>query len=72
MVIPSKMRRSLGIGQGDMLVARVEGERIVLEKREEILARVKRRFGVVPESVGLADELISERREEARRESKEG
>ncbi len=52
------------------MVARVEGERIVLEKRAEILARVRRRFEVVPEDVSLADELISERREEARKESR--
>lgn len=71
-VLPAKMRRSLGIERGDKLVARVEGERIVLEKREEILARVRRRFDVVPEDVSLSDELTSSRREEARRESEEG
>lgn len=70
-VIPAKMRRSLGIGKGDTLVARVEGERLVLEKRSEILARLKRRFETVPADVSLSDELISERREEARRESEE-
>lgn len=71
-VIPAKMRRSLGIGKGDTLVARVEGERIILEKRAEILARMKRRFEAVPKNVSLADELIAERREESRRESEEG
>lgn len=70
-MIPAKMRRSLGIGAGDTLVAMVEGERLVFEKRSEILARSKRRFEAVPEDVSLAGELISERREEARRESEE-
>lgn len=67
-VIPARLRRSLAIKQGDTLVARLEGGRIVLEKREEVLARVRRRFGSVPREVSLADELISERREEAQRE----
>jgi AbrB family looped-hinge helix DNA binding protein len=68
-VIPARMRRSLSIEPGDALVARVVEGRIVLEKRADVLARVRGRFEGVPEGVSLADELISERREEARRES---
>ncbi len=71
-VIPARLRRALGIGPGDALVARVEGGRLVLEPRGEVLARVRRRFGGVPREVDMADELISERREEARREREEG
>jgi AbrB family looped-hinge helix DNA binding protein len=67
-VIPARLRRSLAIEQGDTLVASLEEGRIVLEKREKVLARVRRRFEKVPREVSLADELISERREEARRE----
>lgn len=67
-VIPARLRRSLAIKQRDTLVARLEERRIVLEKREEVLDRVRRRFEKVPREVSLADELISERREEARRE----
>lgn len=67
-VIPARLRKSLAIEQGDILVARLEEGRIVLEKREEVLARVWRRFGSVPREVSLADELISERREEGQRE----
>jgi ribonuclease VapC len=62
------LRRSLAIEQGDTLVASLEEGRIVLEKREKVFARVRRRFEKVPREVSLADELISERREEARRE----
>lgn len=68
-VIPAHLRRALGVDRGDTLLARVEDGRMVLEKRETVLARVKRRFEKVPRGVSLADELISERREEARRES---
>ena len=68
-VIPARIRRELSIGAGDTLVARVVDGRIVLEKRAEVLARVKKRFAGIPGGVSLADELISERREEARRDA---
>ncbi len=68
-VIPAGIRRSLSIGPGDVLVVRVVDGRIVLEKRADVLARVRARFRGVGEVVSLADELVSERREEARRES---
>ena len=67
-VIPARIRRSLSIEPGDALVVRVVGGRIVLEKRADVLKRVRGRFEGVAEGVSLADELVSERREEARRE----
>lgn len=66
-VIPARIRRSLSIEPGDTLVVRVVEGRIVLEKRADVLARVRGRFEGVPEGVSLADDLISERRKEARR-----
>jgi AbrB family looped-hinge helix DNA binding protein len=71
-VIPARLRRVLAIDQGDTLVARVEDGCLILEKREQVLARVQRRFKKVPGEVSLANELISERREEARREQASG
>ena len=68
LVIPAVLRRALGLRPGDRLIARQEGDRIVLEKREEILSRVKRRFAVVPAQVDLVEELLAERRAEAQRE----
>jgi bifunctional DNA-binding transcriptional regulator/antitoxin component of YhaV-PrlF toxin-antitoxin module len=62
------MREELEIGAGDELVARVEEGRVVMEKRENVLRRVRERFAGVPGDARLADELISERREEARKE----
>lgn len=67
LVIPAGMRDRLGIERGDELVARLEEGRLVLEKRENVLRRVRRRYANVA-SESLADELIAERREEARRE----
>jgi hypothetical protein len=52
-------------------VARVEEGRVVLEKRDNVLRRVRGRFAGVPEGTSLVDELISERREEALRDLQE-
>lgn len=68
LVIPAELRRALDLRPGDRLIAREEGGKIVLEKKEEILAQVKKRFAVIPPQVNLAEELIAERRAEAQRE----
>jgi len=68
LVIPAELRRALGLRPGDRLIARREGDKIVLEKKEEILRRVKERFALIPLQVDLAEELIAERRAEAERE----
>jgi AbrB family looped-hinge helix DNA binding protein len=61
-VIPAEIRRTMGIAPGDVLIAMVEDGRLVLEKREAVLQRLRRRFAHIPAGVSLADELISERR----------
>jgi AbrB family looped-hinge helix DNA binding protein len=68
-VVPAALRRELGLAPGDVLAARVEEGRIVLEPRSAVLARIRQRLSVVPEDVSLVDELVTERRSEARRES---
>jgi len=67
-VIPAEMRRDLGVGPGETLVARLEGDRLVLEKPANVLRRLKSRFAQVPEGVSLAEELLAERRDEAKNE----
>ncbi|MCM0590217.1 MAG: AbrB/MazE/SpoVT family DNA-binding domain-containing protein [Gloeotrichia echinulata IR180] len=71
LVIPARLRRSLGFETGDALIARQEEGRLVLEKPETIKLRLKARFSQVPKDRSLADELITERREEAKREEAE-
>ena len=71
LVIPSALRRSLGFEAGDALIARQEEGRLVLEKTETIKLRVKARFSQVPNDTSLVDELIAERREEAKKEDAE-
>jgi len=67
-VIPAQIRRILGLESGSTLIARIEEGRLVLEKQENILQRLRSRFAHIPSEVSLADELIAERRETARRE----
>ena len=68
LVIPVAMRRSLGLSEGDTLVARQEDGRLVLEKPEAIKQRLRARFARVPAERQLVDELLAERRQEALRE----
>ena len=70
LVIPSEIRREMGIAPGDVLLLQVEDQRLVLEKREAILQRLRRRFAHIPPGVRLADELIAERRAESTREGR--
>jgi bifunctional DNA-binding transcriptional regulator/antitoxin component of YhaV-PrlF toxin-antitoxin module len=69
-VIPAAMRRALKLEIGDELVASLEGERSIFERRETVERRVRQCFAHIPKEVSFADELIAERREEAKREAK--
>lgn len=71
LVIPAALRRLLGFEIGDTLIVRQEGGRLVLEKQETIKRRLKARFSQLPRDLNLVDELIAERREEAKREASE-
>ncbi len=71
LVIPAALRRSLGFESGDTLLARQAEGGLVLEKPETIKLRLKNRFSQIPENTSLVDELIAERREEARKENAE-
>lgn len=71
LVIPADLRRLLGLSEGDRLIAREEGGRLVFEKRETIERRLKARFAHIPEDLSLVDELIAERREAAKKEAEE-
>jgi AbrB family looped-hinge helix DNA binding protein len=68
LVIPAALRKLLGFEEGDTLVAREEAGRLVLEKQAMVKQRLKDRFARVSKDRSLADELIAERREEAKRE----
>jgi AbrB family looped-hinge helix DNA binding protein len=69
LVIPAALRKALGLKPGDRLIARQEGESLVLERREAIEQRLQDRFRHIPREVSLVDELIAERRAEAAKEA---
>jgi len=70
-VVPAPIRQALGIEEGTELMARIEGDGIVLEPRSAAIRRLQALFAHIPRDVSLVDELIDERREEARREERE-
>jgi len=69
LVVPVNIRRALQLEEGEVLVARVEEDRLVLERPRAALGRLQRAFrDAVPEGVSLVDELLADRRAEAARE----
>lgn len=48
-----------------------EDQRLIQEKREAVLQRLRRRFAHIPPEVSFANELITERRMESTREAGE-
>jgi len=68
-VIPANLRKALNLKPGDRLIARQEGNSIVLERRQDIEQRLWALFSHIPPEESLADELIAERRQEAKREA---
>lgn len=69
-VIPAEMRAAMLVKPGDTLTAEVVDGELVLLSREAAIRKAQqmvRRH--VPEGASLSDELIAERRVEARRES---
>lgn len=71
LVIPAALRKALNLKPGDRLIARQEGERLVLERRDAVAKRLQNRFSHIPKEVSLVDELIAERRVEAIKEAEE-
>ncbi|MGB7416699.1 MAG: AbrB/MazE/SpoVT family DNA-binding domain-containing protein [Thermosynechococcaceae cyanobacterium] len=68
LVIPAHIRRRMNLEPGETLVARIDRDQLVLEKREAVVKRLQSRFAGVAVEVSLVDELIAERRIEASHE----
>lgn len=69
-VLPAQQRRELGLSEGDELLSHVEDGRLILETRELLIDELQELVGShVPDGVSLAEELIQERRLEARRDA---
>ena len=68
-VIPASYRKMLGIKAGDEVILRMEDDELRITTMKRRLERAQRRIRqYVKAGVSLADELIAERREAAKRE----
>jgi AbrB family looped-hinge helix DNA binding protein len=68
-VIPASYRKALGIKSGDELLLRLEDDELRISTLRGRLERARRHVRkYVKPGVSLVDELISERREAAKRE----
>ena len=68
-VIPASYRKALGIKVGDEVIFRMEDDELRITTMKRRLERAQRRIRqYVKPGVSLADELIAERREAAKRE----
>ena len=71
-VIPAAIRQQLGVKPGDPILMDVEDGVLRLESYPSRIARIQHELAqYIPPGVSLADELIAERRTEARREQEE-
>jgi len=69
LVIPASFRKALGINPGDKVILRLEDDELRLTTLRHRIARAQRNARkYIPRGVSLADELIAERREAAKRE----
>jgi bifunctional DNA-binding transcriptional regulator/antitoxin component of YhaV-PrlF toxin-antitoxin module len=71
-VVPAALSEALGLKEGNVVFARVQGGEIHLLTRQAVTHRVQalvRDF--VPEGVSLVDELLEDRRREVEAEKKE-
>lgn len=71
-VIPSKLRQEMGVKPGDGVVMTVENGVLRMESYFSVIQRIQEEFRPFRKPGALAsEELIAERREEARRELEE-
>lgn len=70
-VIPAKIREALDIREGEVLTMDIQDNELRVRTSREALRRLQALVRKhVPEGVSLVDELIRDRREEARREER--
>jgi AbrB family looped-hinge helix DNA binding protein len=68
-VIPSEIRQAMGINVGDTIELRLEDYELRVSTRRARIRRAQERARrYIPKGVLLSEELMAERREEARKE----
>lgn len=69
LIVPMKLRKALNLKAGDQVLMRLEKDSIRLIPMQQAVGLAQQAVKqYVPKGVSLVDELIKERREEARRE----
>jgi AbrB family looped-hinge helix DNA binding protein len=72
-VIPAALRQQMGIKPGDSVLMEVEDGVLRMESHRARIRHVQESLArLIPPDRCLSDELIADRREEARREREEG
>lgn len=66
-VIPASVRKLLELKEGQRLRLHLEDQKIVLEKTDDVIRKLKNRFSFIKES--LSEELVQERRKTAEKEN---
>ncbi len=68
-LLPAKVRKQLNLKKGSELIARLDKQKLVLNSRAEAIREVQEFFSKRrPAGVLWSDEIIKDRRREARRE----
>jgi len=68
-LLPAKVRKQMNLRKDSELIARLEKQQLVLNTRAEALRRAQEFFSKLrPAGVLWSDEIIKDRRREARRE----
>lgn len=70
-VLPAEFRRALGIEPGSVVVISLEDDRLVIETPSALLAQLEKVTAHLDPSRSMVDELIADRRAEARRDADE-
>ncbi|GLV48946.1 hypothetical protein TJA_20490 [Thermus sp. LT1-2-5] len=69
LVLPKEVRKALGLKEGDRILLRVrEDGTLELLPARQVARRARGRFAHLLQGQSLVEELLAERREEARRE----
>ncbi len=69
--IPNQLRKILGFFPGEKLIAKDNNGQLILEKASIIKQRLKSKFNKVSADIDLAQELISDRKNEVMDETTE-
>jgi len=71
-VIPAEIRQKMGLRPGDILMLHVEDNVLIVESQQSRIRRVQESLRrLIPSDRVLSDELVTDRREEARNEMEE-